>query len=81
MQCSPFALGDTVFPPVLFSLQWKVIGIVAIKFEFEDFDFSETWHTKEGKKKISQVNYIIISGYECNSNNLGCEGDEVVILM
>lgn len=51
MQCTPFAVGDTVFPHVLFSLQWKVIGIVAIIFEFEDFDFSETRHTKEGKKK------------------------------
>lgn len=66
---------------MLFSLQWKVIGIVAIIFEFEDFDFSETWHTKEGKKKISLMDYIIITGYECDSNNLGCEGDEVVILM
>lgn len=51
MQGSPFAVEDTVFPHVLFSLQWTMIGIVAIIFEFEDFDFSETWHTKEGKKK------------------------------
>jgi hypothetical protein len=34
--CSLFALGDTVFLPMPFSLQGKVIGAVSIKFEYED---------------------------------------------
>lgn len=57
MQGSLFAVEDTVFPHVLFSLQWTMIGIVAIIFEFEDFDFSETWHTKVGKKNLSHELY------------------------
>lgn len=57
LKCSLFALGDIVFPHMLFSLQWKVIGIVAIKFEFEDFDFNEAQHTKEGKKNLSHGLY------------------------
>lgn len=55
--CSLFALRDTVFPPMLFSFQWKVIGIVSINFEYEDFDFSEAQHTEEGKKNLSHGLY------------------------